>query len=42
MEWKGASALCIQNDRLLMVYQGKHDEEKHWSVPSGGLERMKA
>jgi ADP-ribose pyrophosphatase YjhB (NUDIX family) len=38
MEWKGASALCIQNDRLLMVYQGKHDEEKHWSVPSGGLE----
>ncbi|MGR3764369.1 NUDIX domain-containing protein [Rossellomorea sp. NS-SX7] len=38
MNWKGASALCIQNERLLMVYQGKKNEEKRWSVPSGGLE----
>jgi ADP-ribose pyrophosphatase YjhB (NUDIX family) len=38
MKWKGASALCIHNKRLLMVYQGKQDEEKRWSVPSGGLE----
>ncbi|WP_303049471.1 NUDIX domain-containing protein [Bacillus sp. Marseille-Q1617] len=38
MNWKGAAALCIQNERLLMVYQGKKDEEKLWSIPSGGLE----
>ena len=37
-EWNGASALCMQEGRLLMVLQGKEEEEKRWSVPSGGLE----
>ncbi|MCL6443469.1 MAG: GNAT family N-acetyltransferase [Alicyclobacillus sp.] len=30
-----AAAVCVQNDRLLMVLQGREDEEKTWSVPSG-------
>ncbi|QHE61627.1 NUDIX domain-containing protein [Rossellomorea vietnamensis] len=38
-EWKGASALCMNEGRLLMVLQGKEEEEKRWSVPSGGLEK---
>lgn len=37
-DWKGAAALCINEGRLLMVLQGKENEEKRWSVPSGGLE----
>lgn len=37
-EWKGASALCMNEGRLLMVLQGKEEEKKRWSVPSGGLE----
>ena len=34
--WQGAAGLCI-NDRneILMVLQGKPDEEKTWSIPSG-------
>lgn len=37
--WQGAAAICInQNKRLLMVRQGKPDEEKKWSVPSGQKE----
>ncbi|MCA1062703.1 NUDIX hydrolase [Rossellomorea sp. AcN35-11] len=36
--WKGASALCMHEGRLLMVLQGNAQEEKRWSVPSGGLE----
>lgn len=37
--WIGTAAICI-NDRneVLMVLQGKQEEEKLWSVPSGGLE----
>ncbi|MCA1058756.1 NUDIX hydrolase [Rossellomorea aquimaris] len=38
-DWKGASALCMNEGRLLMVLQGKEKEEKRWSVPSGGLEK---
>ncbi|WP_261305289.1 NUDIX hydrolase [Paenibacillus andongensis] len=35
--WVGAAALCVNSDRqLLMVLQGKPEEEKRWSVPSGG------
>lgn len=37
--WVGAAALCVNSDRqLLMVLQGKPEEEKRWSVPSGGKE----
>lgn len=34
-----AAAVCMNGDgQLLMVLQGKRDEEKTWSVPSGGKE----
>jgi aminoglycoside 6'-N-acetyltransferase len=37
--WKGAAAVCINaEEKLLMVLQGKPEEEKRWSVPSGGME----
>ncbi|RBP07955.1 hypothetical protein DET59_101324 [Rossellomorea aquimaris] len=39
-EWIGASALCMHEGRLLMVLQGKEEEEKRWSVPSGGWNRV--
>ncbi|WP_260682010.1 GNAT family N-acetyltransferase [Alkalicoccobacillus porphyridii] len=35
-KWRGAAAICInQMGQLLMVLQGKPDEDKTWSVPSG-------
>ncbi|WP_308862204.1 GNAT family N-acetyltransferase [Paenibacillus radicis (ex Xue et al. 2023)] len=35
--WRGAAAICVnENKQLLMVLQGRSDEEKRWSVPSGG------
>lgn len=35
--WKGAAAICVnENKQLLMVLQGRPEEEKRWSVPSGG------
>ena len=35
-KWQGAAAICInQKGQLLMVLQGKPDEVKTWSVPSG-------
>lgn len=38
-EWQGASGVCInENGQLLMVLQGKPDERKTWSIPSGGRE----
>ncbi|MNI15412.1 hypothetical protein D3C73_687090 [compost metagenome] len=40
--WVGAAAICVNSDRqLLMVLQGKPEEEKRWSVPSGGKNKMK-
>ncbi|WP_233880907.1 NUDIX hydrolase [Virgibacillus halodenitrificans] len=37
--WYGAAGICInENSELLMVQQGKPEEEKTWSVPSGELE----
>lgn len=37
--WTGAAAVCINDkNELLMVLQGKPEEEKVWSVPSGGME----
>jgi ADP-ribose pyrophosphatase YjhB (NUDIX family) len=37
MTWTGSAAVCV-NDRneILLVLQGKPEEEKRWSVPSGG------
>jgi len=38
-KWFGSSGVCINdNNELLMVLQGKPEEEKTWTVPSGGLE----
>jgi ADP-ribose pyrophosphatase YjhB (NUDIX family) len=38
-KWFGSSGVCInENFELLMVLQGKPEEEKTWSVPSGRKE----
>jgi len=38
-QWFGSSGICInEKNELLMVLQGKPEEEKTWTVPSGGLE----
>ncbi|MGY0694667.1 NUDIX domain-containing protein [Virgibacillus sp. FSP13] len=37
-KWVGAAGVCVKDDCVLMVLQGKIDEPKRWSVPSGGLE----
>lgn len=35
----GAADVCLNAEgRLLMVLQGKPEEDKSWSVPSGGAE----
>ncbi|MET3698862.1 ADP-ribose pyrophosphatase YjhB (NUDIX family) [Bacillus oleivorans] len=34
--WQGAAGLCVNNEnKILMVLQGRPDEEKTWSIPSG-------
>jgi aminoglycoside 6'-N-acetyltransferase len=41
-KWFGSSGVCInENGELLMVLQGKPEEDKKWSVPSGGQEKTK-
>lgn len=38
-EWFGSAGVCVnEHGELLMVLQGKSDEEKKWSIPSGGKE----
>ncbi|MFH5778682.1 NUDIX hydrolase [Heyndrickxia oleronia] len=38
--WVGSAGVCVNaQGELLMVLQGKPEEEKKWSVPSGGQER---
>ncbi|MFK7693854.1 NUDIX domain-containing protein [Paenibacillus sp. HJGM_3] len=37
-KWQGAAGVCVKDGLLLMVLQGKPEEEKRWSVPSGGME----
>jgi ADP-ribose pyrophosphatase YjhB (NUDIX family) len=37
--WEGAAAVCVnRSGEVLMVLQGKEDEEKLWAVPAGGRE----
>lgn len=39
-KWYGSAAVCINaQSQLLMVLQGKPDEKKTWSIPSGGVEK---
>ncbi|WP_053217004.1 NUDIX hydrolase [Virgibacillus senegalensis] len=39
-KWFGSSGICVnENGELLMVLQGKPEEDKTWTVPSGGLEK---
>ncbi|MGM7721615.1 NUDIX hydrolase [Metabacillus sp. Hm71] len=36
-KWFGSSGVCInENGQLLMVLQGRPEEKKTWSIPSGG------
>ncbi|MUV36453.1 8-oxo-dGTP diphosphatase [Lentibacillus sp. JNUCC-1] len=38
-KWYGAAAICLNADNsLLMIKQGTLEEEKLWSIPSGGRE----
>lgn len=38
-EWQGSAGICLNEmGELLMVLQGTPEEEKTWSVPSGGKE----
>jgi ADP-ribose pyrophosphatase YjhB (NUDIX family) len=38
-KWFGSSGVCMnENGELLMVLQGKHEEKKMESIPSGGKE----
>ncbi|WJE51067.1 NUDIX hydrolase [Bacillus cereus] len=37
--WIGTAAICVnEKNEILMVLQGKKEEPKRWSVPSGGQE----
>jgi ADP-ribose pyrophosphatase YjhB (NUDIX family) len=37
--WEGSAGICVNElGEILMVLQGKEDEEKLWAVPSGGKE----
>lgn len=35
-KWEGSAAVCVMNGKMLMVKQGKPEEQKKWAVPSGG------
>jgi ADP-ribose pyrophosphatase YjhB (NUDIX family) len=36
-KWVGASGVCVnEHHEMLMVLQGKPEEKKTWSIPSGG------
>lgn len=38
--WRGAAGCCLnEHHQILMVLQGKSDEEPKWSVPAGGVEQ---
>ncbi|PFH87967.1 NUDIX hydrolase [Bacillus sp. AFS088145] len=39
-KWIGATGICINpKGQVLMVLQGRPDEQKLWATPSGGLEQ---
>ncbi|UPM53569.1 NUDIX hydrolase [Gottfriedia acidiceleris] len=39
-KWIGATGICInRKGQVLMVLQGKPNEQKLWATPSGGLEQ---
>ena len=39
-KWYGSAAVCMNEDgELLMVLQGRPEERKTWSIPSGGKEQ---
>lgn len=38
-KWYGSAGICVSNDgKVLMVKQGKPEDKKLWTVPSGGKE----
>jgi 8-oxo-dGTP pyrophosphatase MutT (NUDIX family) len=37
-KWLGSAAVCVVDGKVLMVKQGKPEERKQWSIPSGGKE----
>jgi 8-oxo-dGTP pyrophosphatase MutT (NUDIX family) len=42
-KWVGAAGVCVNSKgQVLMVLQGKPEEDKSWSVPSGGRENDEA
>jgi ADP-ribose pyrophosphatase YjhB (NUDIX family) len=42
-KWYGSAGVCFNEKKeILMVLQGKPDEEKVWTVPSGGLEKKES
>ena len=36
-KWFGSAGICVKEQKVLMVLQGKVDEPKRWSIPSGAL-----
>ncbi|PQD95631.1 DNA mismatch repair protein MutT [Pradoshia eiseniae] len=39
-KWYGSAAVCMnEHGELLMVLQGRPEERKTWSIPSGGKEQ---
>lgn len=42
-KWYGSAGVCInEHKEVLMVRQGKPEEEKVWTVPSGELEKKES
>ena len=38
-KWYGSAGICVnEKNQLLMVLQGKPEEKKLWTIPSGGKE----
>ncbi len=42
-KWFGSAGVCVnENGQILMVKQGRPEERKLWSVPSGGVELVES
>ncbi|PLT31029.1 NUDIX hydrolase [Peribacillus deserti] len=38
-KWFGSAGICVNGEgKILMVLQGRPEEKRVWSIPSGGLE----